>query len=1333
MDIHTSYDEDLGENTFFLLLQSQKYRLLFLKAQAAGCVVAVPRTGSLNLATITSDDVTAHILNWNEERCTTFSGKAVEVNGKELVFEDKGQSRKAIVLFEETFYNDDDKSYRVICLDSPLSGDLIAEEEDIVLDTLPRCDEYLTSLGKHGPKLRNKVQQMCKQFCDQSRIKDLNVNSLAASGLSSINAAKIIVNETKNLYNNILNTVLRDTGIKKLSKNAKTMHQLKLALETFVMAQLHPLLWDILSEFFAEDDRSFNKCIRNLSHVTRSDMHLLPELTRRMPEAITKISFINSLPTPLEKLFCVRRALSVLTDAEGDSLNAGENNNDTKPERKTTVISADELVPLISFLMMKADISNWQVNLEFMTLFRFSGTLPEQFAYLLVSLEAATQHLQSNELASIQWGAHLSSPDKAKNGVTSSSINDSTNLRLYFNAVAAGDVGQVEKMLKPNIPEEVEKLLCHPLCECERCKSIKTSYKREKAIVTIESRDERGSTALHIAARLGAVDVVNSLLDLGAEVDAKDEVESTPLHMASQRDNVNCVLVLLSQSADVDAKDNDGYSALHYCAEYGHAKTAKVLLFQSPMPNVNVVNNRGDTPLHLAAKWGFVTVVDLLLFHGAKRILRNSKGQTPTSVTTSPIVMQALQSEGESSTFPDRGVSPEPWRRRGTNKNTSASLPSPWINVEEDPPTHIVIDPDSPARASGVSTLPVVFDPDSLVVPKRKKSLRRWTGTWFGGDKNPQPLDESAFKDDLDLFFEAIEENDQAFVQFALTDKMESPMNGDEVPQKKEDKVCHPLCQCTECMRASTHRSFRSQISVPQLVAGRNADNYTALHIAALHGRSEIAQLLIFKGASLDGTTPLARVTPLHCAAQYNHAEVVDLLVKTGCETHVQDFNGNTPLHFAAANGHSEVAEILIDAMENLNVQNSRGDTALHNAAKWGYVTMTGLLVEGGASPTIINARGLTPKMEARGDDVLLMLTKGGTMNKPTTIKVMNAAIDMSFLNGTYVQVGLLRKLWKPDTGSMESSTKDDLAPVFQHEKVISGDSPYVGKTPIIYFDGYKTAWNIAFQIGVQPLAYSASDSKHPVFNTSAWSVFDGESYRVDIDLDIIADETRYTTSDADADQLSDRIRSGSVRGRSASVVADAKSEAFKQLEAKKSGMGYVLTSHGRRLTAAGSPSLHRRAALKAITAFEGEFPLDEVDTNLIKDRSAPDVTVEATVNYSIRSFDKVNRLRRIPHSNSVSPDIVDEPEMESRSRSKSIPIPTNDRIRFLFNEEQTWNSTSGSYPMLHEPPPMSPQSGRKTPQLFIDDQQIVEKLSKLPSVTRMTFATKESVTIHDV
>jgi hypothetical protein len=87
-----------------------------------------------------------------------------------------------------------------------------------------------------------------------------------------------------------------------------------------------------------------------------------------------------------------------------------------------------------------------------------------------------------------------------------------------------------------------------------------------------------GGTAVHLAARLGHIDVLHELLVGGAAIDAKDADGGSPLHTAAINGQPEAVRTLLAMGAKVDGPDALGRTALVHAASGGHVETTRALI-----------------------------------------------------------------------------------------------------------------------------------------------------------------------------------------------------------------------------------------------------------------------------------------------------------------------------------------------------------------------------------------------------------------------------------------------------------------------------------------------------------------------------------------------------------------------------------------------------------------------------------------------------------------------------------------------------------------------------------------------------------------------------------
>lgn len=134
---------------------------------------------------------------------------------------------------------------------------------------------------------------------------------------------------------------------------------------------------------------------------------------------------------------------------------------------------------------------------------------------------------------------------------------------------------------------------------------------------------DEGDTPLHSAIPVNSYQppdtrVIQLLLENGADVNAKNDSGNTPLHKAMQLPYVDIVQLLLEWGADVSALNDDGNTPLHEAVRQGREDaTEAVELLLGKGASVAAVNRDGETPLHIAVVFGFPESVALLLTHGA--------------------------------------------------------------------------------------------------------------------------------------------------------------------------------------------------------------------------------------------------------------------------------------------------------------------------------------------------------------------------------------------------------------------------------------------------------------------------------------------------------------------------------------------------------------------------------------------------------------------------------------------------------------------------------------------------------------------------------------------
>ncbi|MBB3912434.1 ankyrin repeat domain-containing protein [Sphingomonas desiccabilis] len=142
---------------------------------------------------------------------------------------------------------------------------------------------------------------------------------------------------------------------------------------------------------------------------------------------------------------------------------------------------------------------------------------------------------------------------------------------------------------------------------------------------------ERRQELLFDAARLGRVDMIETLVKAGADVDGYDKRGFTPLILAAYNGQKEAVEALLERGADPCRPDaGQGNTAQMGVAFKGDDAIAARLL-KTPC-NVDARNNAGQTALMMAALFGRTVQVELLLAAGADTGIADATGRTAASV-----------------------------------------------------------------------------------------------------------------------------------------------------------------------------------------------------------------------------------------------------------------------------------------------------------------------------------------------------------------------------------------------------------------------------------------------------------------------------------------------------------------------------------------------------------------------------------------------------------------------------------------------------------------------------------------------------------------------------
>ena len=138
----------------------------------------------------------------------------------------------------------------------------------------------------------------------------------------------------------------------------------------------------------------------------------------------------------------------------------------------------------------------------------------------------------------------------------------------------------------------------------------KVQSKLEANPGAVNAPDPLGKTPLFFAITYGKEDMVEYLIERGADVNAHDKTGLTPLHVPPIMSRPACADLLVKAGAEIDAVDEFGDTPLHSGAIHGMTGMIGFLVRRGA--DIHAKNNKGLTPIDLARKYGQERAVEKL-------------------------------------------------------------------------------------------------------------------------------------------------------------------------------------------------------------------------------------------------------------------------------------------------------------------------------------------------------------------------------------------------------------------------------------------------------------------------------------------------------------------------------------------------------------------------------------------------------------------------------------------------------------------------------------------------------------------------------------------------
>ncbi|KAA3674017.1 transient receptor potential cation channel subfamily A member 1 [Paragonimus westermani] len=154
-----------------------------------------------------------------------------------------------------------------------------------------------------------------------------------------------------------------------------------------------------------------------------------------------------------------------------------------------------------------------------------------------------------------------------------------------------------------------------------------------------------------------------------------------------------------------------------------------------------------------------------------------------------------------------------------------------------------------------------------------------------------------------------------------------------------------------EAVRLGSIQMTKMLISQGARVLAKNVQEHTALHVAAIHGRFGIIQLLLDHTPIIAYERDVDGNFAVHLAAKHGNLHVLRRLLSAAPQLNETNSAGRTPLCFAAENNRLDCVRYLLDQGTDVNHKDNSNITPLFLACCSGHVDVVNELLKAGAKP----------------------------------------------------------------------------------------------------------------------------------------------------------------------------------------------------------------------------------------------------------------------------------------------------------------------------------------------------------------------------------------------
>ncbi|KAM3831466.1 ankyrin-2 [Vipera latastei] len=513
----------------------------------------------------------------------------------------------------------------------------------------------------------------------------------------------------------------------------------------------------------------------------------------------------------------------------------------------------------------------------------------------------------------------------------------------------------------------------------------------ERGSAVDSATKQKGNTALHIASLAGQAEVVKVLVKEGANINAQSQNGFTPLYMAAQENHIDVVKYLLENGANQSTATEDGFTPLAVALQQGHNQAVAILLENDTKGKVRL------PALHIAARKDDTKSAALLLQndHNAdvqSKMMVNrttESGFTPLHIAAhygNVNVATLLLNRGAVVDFTARnGITPLHVASKRGNTNMVKLLLDRGGQI--DAKTRDGLTPlHCAARSGHDQVVELLLERGAPLLARTKNGL--------------SPLHMAAQGDHVECVKHLLQHKapvDDVTLDYLTALHVAAHCGHYRVTKLLLDKRANPNARALNGFTPLHIACKKNRIKVMELLVKYGASiqaitesGLTPIHVAAFMGHLNIVLLLLQNGASPD-VTNIRGETALHMAARAGQVEVVRCLLRNGALVDARAREEQTPLHIASRLGKTEIVQLLLQHMAHPDAATTNGYTPLHISAREGQVDVASVLLEAGAAHSLATKKGFTP---------LHVASKYGSLDVAKLLLQRRAPVDSAGKNG---------------------------------------------------------------------------------------------------------------------------------------------------------------------------------------------------------------------------------------------------------------------------------------------------------------------------------------------